>query len=1225
MLKYLNKIYNKIKNSKIKNSKNSFKIIGNNKILPIPHIYIFGLFILSMLLLVSATSIANDTGDSKLYTDNNGTIFNLTATPHRLNDTNAYISLNLQSDNKTNKVFKVNNDQNITLSDNTNNTINTSLIDINGLINGDTINKHLNISDDGNDTILDVKFNNIELNPLNEIQPYNGVIITVNNSSNTAIQDAINDANASDIIQLDSGEYIEYNINVNKTGLTIKAKEGLTPEDVIVNANGTGRVFDVNVSNVNFNGLTIKNGNSSTIGGGGGISAAATATGLYVFNCNITNNAAGSYDGGGVYIVGSGSVISCNITNNTANLGGGVRTTENKGFNRVDNCNITDNKVITSGGGVSLGDGGNSLVINCRILNNSANGNADDNAIGGGGVHFNSPGSVVNCSIIDNVANRNGGGVHCNLAGSSVVNCSILNNRANYDGGGVYVRNLNYYGSDTDRVVNCSITNNNATRSGGGVYVNTNLVSVLNCSILNNRANYDGGGVYNKGTLKYCRILNNTGTNGKEVNNPSGIIDFNWWGQNNINDLINGTKPNSYYMVQLGAGDNKTTVNKNYICSFFPVDLSYGLVLNGTNISAGVDELPDFDKELRFGNLTNLFTTPLKESILKPNSLLGIPIKGLDLPFNRFDIPIGNNSSAKLPYYYTLNDNDSIVFEALVDNEDLNINLLASKLPTVTNFTNVSVNHEDKTLTINGTLKYNISDNIIPLDGVDLNVSIDGEDNGTINTDNNGVFNYISPFIVPGNHTINISFLETEFFGSSSDIWQGEVNKTNISFINLNSAVNPDHSVRITGDIIDEFNDALSDVDVSLNMSDDIVSTFTNSSGGFIFNIPAGLSPGDYSYCLNATENVTHNGAIFNGSFTILTYDTNLTLSTPQIFYGDSAVFIANLTNSSGEAINNKEINFSVNGEFVGSNQTNTDGIAVLNNYTPSNGTYTVNALFNGDENYSKSDANSTLNVGKWDTNLSINKIIANLGQKTTITGNLNDSTGGLDNKAVIINITNNLGQSNIINRSVITNGTGGFNISFIPEKAGKYTVTAVFEGDDYYNLSYDSINFFIAKPPTNYDAVINKTVNVTTPPNIGDFVKYTITVTNLGDSQVVNVMDILDDRLIYISSNPNGSYDHNTGLWNIGELGVDETVNLDIIVKVNGSGNITNLAILNTPNEPPKNDSVNITVNPHINSDKPPINLNGYNFDLKNTGIPILVFLVLISIIGGTIYRKRK
>ncbi|MDR3222723.1 MAG: Ig-like domain repeat protein [Methanobrevibacter sp.] len=857
MLNYLNKVYNKIKNSK--NSKNSFKIVKSNKILPTPYIYMFGLFIVSMLLLVSATSIADDTGDSKLYTDNNDVIFNLTAIPHRINDTHAYISLNLQSDKKTNKIFKINNDQSITLSDNTSNTINTSPIDINGIINGDTINKHLNISDDGNDTILDVKFNNIELNPLNEIQPYNNSFIIMDNSSK--IQDII-DINASenDTIILKEGNYYESNITVNKAGLTIKADEGLTPEDVIVNAQGKGRVFRVTKDNVNIINLTIKNGKDLS--------------------------------GGGVYTNDNGSVVSCSIINNTAinNLGGGVY--------------------------------GSGSVVNCSIINNTA--------YDGGGVYI-PYGSVVNCSIINNTATNNGGGVRSS-SGSSVVNCSIINNTANNDGGGVYIP----YGSS---MVNCSIINNTAS-NGGGVYINSG------------------------GKVNYCRILNNKASNGKEANN-NGNINYNWWGQNNITDLIVGQLPMNYYVVQLGVGENKTTVNNSYNNCSFPVYLSYGLVLNTTNLSTNVSNLPDFDKKLRLGNLTNSFTTPLKESILKPNSLLGILINGLDLPFNRFDIPIVDNSNAKLSYSITLNDNGSYVFEALVDNEDLNINLSAPKLPTKIEFVNESVNHENKTLTINGTATYNNSGDIHPLGDAVLNVSIDGVDYPTVTTNSSGIFNYNSPPVVPGNHTILISFSGNESFEPSNDSYSFDVNKTNINFNNLNTTVNPDHSVIITGNIVDDSNNNLSGVNVSLEtMSNNVIgSNITDGNGGFILNIH-GLSHGNYSYRLNATENDTHNGEITDIIFTIPKYDTNLTLSTPQIIYGDSAVFTANLNSSNGEAINNKTIDFYVDGDIVGSNQTNIGGIAILNNYTPpSVGTYVVNASFIGDENYSNSNITSTLTV----------------------------------------------------------------------------------------------------------------------------------------------------------------------------------------------------------------------------------------------------------------------
>jgi uncharacterized repeat protein (TIGR01451 family) len=115
----------------------------------------------------------------------------------------------------------------------------------------------------------------------------------------------------------------------------------------------------------------------------------------------------------------------------------------------------------------------------------------------------------------------------------------------------------------------------------------------------------------------------------------------------------------------------------------------------------------------------------------------------------------------------------------------------------------------------------------------------------------------------------------------------------------------------------------------------------------------------------------------------------------------------------------------------------------------------------------------------------------------------------------------------------------------------------------------------------------ITKTSNATGRLNIGDLVTYTIVVTNHGPDNATNVRvtDVLDPRLVYLSSSGTvGTYDPVTGLWYIGNLDVGQTVTLKINVRVNGSGNIINVANIssdqiNIGNSSTGNNSTNLTV----------------------------------------------
>jgi hypothetical protein len=123
-------------------------------------------------------------------------------------------------------------------------------------------------------------------------------------------------------------------------------------------------------------------------------------------------------------------------------------------------------------------------------------------------------------------------------------------------------------------------------------------------------------------------------------------------------------------------------------------------------------------------------------------------------------------------------------------------------------------------------------------------------------------------------------------------------------------------------------------------------------------------------------------------------------------------------------------------------------------------------------------------------------------------------------------------------------------------------------------------------------------------------------------------VTDILDRRLIYLSDDGDGTYDHITGLWQIGELATNQIISLNINVKVNGIGNIPNLAMLKTPQvDLNKNVTVNIESFPNFKNDTNfsfPHLKNDSNF-LKNTGLPLIILALFLACIGiGSVYRRK-
>ncbi len=112
-------------------------------------------------------------------------------------------------------------------------------------------------------------------------------------------------------------------------------------------------------------------------------------------------------------------------------------------------------------------------------------------------------------------------------------------------------------------------------------------------------------------------------------------------------------------------------------------------------------------------------------------------------------------------------------------------------------------------------------------------------------------------------------------------------------------------------------------------------------------------------------------------------------------------------------------------------------------------------------------------------------------------------------------------------------------------------------------NLSNNRANVTINVPAA-ADIAVTKTVNNATPNYLGNVV-FTVTVQNNGpdDATGVKLSDLLPAGLVWVSDNAStGSYDHVTGIWDIGNLFMEQgPVTLTITAQVNKTGNITNIA----------------------------------------------------------------
>jgi len=236
-----------------------------------------------------------------------------------------------------------------------------------------------------------------------------------------SIQTAITNASGDDTIYVHAGTYSEWNIDIGKDLTIIGAGSRLT----IIDGTNHDTVITVQTGvTVSISGMTITNGNSDGIRGGG-IYNDGTLT---LTDCTMSNNTAIIF-GGGIYNHGSGalniysSTISGNTTTNAGSAGGGIynngtvsmwnstvsgNTSDYGGgiYNNtsitLSQCTVSSNTATYDGGGIWNGSTNSDLKSTIVADNTAPNGPDFDNALNSYG--YNLIEDTTDCTIIE-VAN----------------------------------------------------------------------------------------------------------------------------------------------------------------------------------------------------------------------------------------------------------------------------------------------------------------------------------------------------------------------------------------------------------------------------------------------------------------------------------------------------------------------------------------------------------------------------------------------------------------------------------------------------------------------------------------------------------------------------------------------------------------------------------------------------------------------------------------------------
>ncbi|MEI6882282.1 MAG: choice-of-anchor Q domain-containing protein [Bacteroidota bacterium] len=249
-------------------------------------------------------------------------------------------------------------------------------------------------------------------------------VLTVGSGNTYAtIQSAVNAATNYDVLSLAAQTFTESGININNKSLTIL---GQSPTQTIVQANAnpgvaTDRVFNISFSNysttnvVNFEKLTIRNGNAENYGGG----VLAWQVNVNFLNCSVESNYAyttppDAYygDGGGAIRVSDGSFSATGTTfyNNRHNSvsnrpgdfmgGGAVAWFGQSAYGNtmiVTNCTFSNNTCGQYGAAILIRPTDNDI----KIINSTFNGNSA--GISGGVTYFGGASSASSTNFINSI------------------------------------------------------------------------------------------------------------------------------------------------------------------------------------------------------------------------------------------------------------------------------------------------------------------------------------------------------------------------------------------------------------------------------------------------------------------------------------------------------------------------------------------------------------------------------------------------------------------------------------------------------------------------------------------------------------------------------------------------------------------------------------------------------------------------------------------------------
>lgn len=886
--------------------------------------------------------------------------------------------------------------------------------------------------------------------------------------------------------------------------------------------------------------LTVHNSNfiNNSAVKGGAISVRANSTDsalVYLYDCNFTGNKAlldstdGSDLGGALYVTGNLTAVNVTYINNSIskndthidNLtqGGAIYTGEGSFVNlttsKFKNNTAEEGGAIYSGMGSKLTDIGSEFIHN-KAINGSAiyvhgdikSSNSmfvNNSASSLGGAIFGNGGGLINTTNVTfKFNNASAGGAIFGAKDSRLydLNSSFINNTADY-AAGIYVNGTIYLNGTYFYL-------NNASKQAGAVYCDSNgNIHVTRIRVVNNTAGVDGGAIYSFGDLN---ITESYFTNNSAITGDGGTI-FVKNGDSNIesSDFYNSTgkyggliynENGTLHMFIQNTVDNHASHSGGFLYNKNGnVTIKTSNIINNTAKYYGGfafnenGNLTVFNTTIEGNNATyggflysngssaiNVFN----QSVIVDNNATNgtdMYLNGTNVDLSNFDANWWGVNYPENDQYYWTKWTNRITLEQVINTQSKAVNEIKPKTwISLSNELNIT---EDKEVTL--------TSKMVLTDGITILGTFERNRNGEYNITQNGTGTLIS------SATGNVSMgTNVTLFGSVSNenvtgltMVDYQVVRDNVygSVLTGNQTIKVMHDkdFNISGKLTYTNGTPITGATITVKFNSTEFTTSTNSTGEY--DLGANLIGGNYTLSIvyPGTSKIWSTNVI--GTAEVLpNYPVTVTPENITSHPGDKVTITVNVTYNDGKPVLNGTVNITVNNTAYSAIVSN--GKAIFSDVLmPVSGDYNYTANYTGNQYYSNSTNNGTLNITKLNTIVNIPDVVGEPNSKVTVTITVTDEDNVLVDTG---NITVTLPNGTKLNFTLVN---GKAFVSFtLPGSVGDYTLNATYNGNYRYNTSKNTGNVHVISTPIIKTDVIVTPSNVTSHPGFNVSISVNVT-----------------------------------------------------------------------------------------------------------------------------------